>query len=240
MLKCHDMTSWHDVKVHVMARNDIITSSAPSSISWILFLFLREPTLITKTPKWFQAKQWRHDITMTSCHDVLNTDYFTTLLSLEVDVIEQRFFLFLRFFGSRKSMACRSDTWPWSVTLYVKVTWSFKWPILSQALYMLETWFFLFPWFVGSRKSMACRSDKWPWRVTLYVKFTWSYKWPILSQALYMLETWFFCVFFCLHGLLAQGSQWHVGQIRDSDAWPRTLRSRDLTSDLSYLRPYTC
>ena len=37
-----------------------------------------------------------------------------------------------------------------------------------------------------------------------------------------------------------QGSQWHVGQIRDVlDAWPCTSRSRDLTSDLSYLGSYT-
>ena len=59
------------------------------------FFSLREPTLITETPKQLQTKQWGLDISMTSCHDVLNTDYFTTLLSPEVDVTEQRYFYFL-------------------------------------------------------------------------------------------------------------------------------------------------
>ena len=45
--------------------------------------------------------------------------------------------------------------------------------------------------------------------------------------------------FFCFYGLLGQGSQWHVSQMRDFDAWPCT--SSDLTtSDLSYLGPYAC
>ena len=40
-------------------------------------------------------------------------------------------------------MACEPDTWLWHLTLYVKVTWPYKWLILSRALYMLDTWFFI-------------------------------------------------------------------------------------------------
>ena len=46
--------------------------------------------------------------------------------------------------------------------------------------------------------------------------------------------------FVCFHDFLDQGSQWYVNQIRGFDAWPCTPRSGDLTSDLSYLGPYTC
>ena len=38
-------------------------------------------------------------------------------------------------------MACKPDTWLWRLTLHVKVTRTYKWPILSRALHMLETWF---------------------------------------------------------------------------------------------------
>ena len=136
MFKCHDMTSKWDV----MAWNDIITSEHLPV--YLEFFLKREPTLITKTPQRFLAKQWCYDISMTSCHDILNTDYFTTLLSPEIDVMEQSFFKFLRLFGSRKSMAYGPDTWPWRMTLYVKVTWSYKWPVSSWAVYMLEAGIF--------------------------------------------------------------------------------------------------
>ena len=216
MLKCHDMTSWHEVKVwrHCMKWHHHHTSETPSSISWISFFSQKNwLQLITKTPQNYKINPnkphkitktktprlqkpqkdfkpssdvmtilWRH--VMTS--DVLNTDHFTTLLSPEENVMNEAkiFFSFLRFFWSMKSMACRPDTWPWRVTVYVKVTWSYKWPsylISGPKLYMLETWI-VFPWFVGSRKSMECKPD----------------------------------------------------------TWRCTSRSRDLTSDLFYLGPCTC
>ena len=43
----HDLTSTGDI----MAWNDIITSEVPSSISWILFIFLKRTNLDYKNPK---------------------------------------------------------------------------------------------------------------------------------------------------------------------------------------------
>ena len=65
------------------------------------------------------------------------------------------FVSFPNFVGSTNSMGCETDTLPWRVTLYVKVTWPYKRPISSRDLYMLETWLCLFSWFVWSRKSIA-------------------------------------------------------------------------------------
>ena len=194
--------SWHEV----MTWRQWVTSWHEMTSSPVKYLpvylefyssFLREPTLITKTLKWFQAKQWRHDISITSCHDVLNTDYFTTLLSPEVDMIEQRFFLIFKVFGSRKSIACRQDTWSWCVTLYIKVMWPYNLQVtylISGPIHARDMFLLLFPWFLGSRKSMACRPDTWPWHVTLYVKVMQPFKWPIFFWDLYMLETWIFFV----------------------------------------------
>ena len=176
----HDMTSKCDVK----AWNDIITSEAPSSISWILFLFSREPTLVTKTPKRFQAKQLRHDIFMTSCHDVLNTEYSTPLLFHHSTTLysgSSRDRTKILFFNSmvfwvEKIIGLEADTWSWSVTLYVKVTKSYKWLILSWALCMLETWTYFVSMVFRIREvdDMWARYA-WPWRLTLYVEFTWTY-----------------------------------------------------------------
>ena len=86
-----------------------------------------------------------------------------------------------------------------------------KWSILSRALYMLETWF------VGSRKSMTCEPDTCPWRVTLYIKVTWPHRWSFSSRALCMLQKW---ICLCFHNFFGQGSEWHVSQMRNFDAWP--------------------
>ena len=123
--------------------------------------------------------------------------------SRDLDVLETWFLLFLWFIGSRKSMACEPHTWSWRVTLYVKVTWPYKWPILTRDLsypdrdlYMLETWFFLFPWFVGSKKSMACARDSIPWRVTLCqghvtLQVTYFNSGPIRARDMTFLFPWF-------------------------------------------------
>ena len=188
MLKCHDMTSWHDVKVwrHGMKWHHHQWSTFQYILNFIFFL--KRTNLDYKNPKTDSSQavtSWHfHDVTSWRPKHWLF--HHSTISGSRRDRAKI-FFLFLRFFGWKKSMACRPNTWPWRVTLYVKVTWPFKWPFLSRDLYMLETWF---------------------------------------------------C--FCFHGLLGQESQWHVSQIRDLDAWPCTSRSRDLTSDLSYLGPYTC
>ena len=134
---------------------------------------------------------------MTSCHDVINTDYFTPLLSPEVDVIEGRFFFISKFFcqGSQWNVnQIRSlDAWPCTSRSRDPTS-----DLSSLALYMLETWFCLFAWFAESRKSTKCKPDAWLRRVTLYVKVMWPCKWRISSWALYMLETW---IVSCYHGL---------------------------------------
>ena len=116
----HDMTSECDV----MVWNDIITSETPFSIYWILFSFLRT-NLFTKTPKRSQdnsdvmAFPWRRLF------------HHSTISGSRRD--RAKFlFLFLSFSWSRKLMACRPNTWPLRVTLYVKLKWSYKWPILSR------------------------------------------------------------------------------------------------------------
>ena len=122
---------------------------------------------------------------------------------------EDMFFWFPRFVGSRKSRSYRPDTCSWRVTLYVKVTWPYMWPIWPRALYMLEIWIVLFPWFLWSRKWMAWEPNAWFKRlasvrqghVTLQV--TYLISGPVHARDM-----------ICFHGFLGQGSQWHVNLIR--------------------------
>ena len=103
-------------------------------------------------------------------------------------------------------------TLAWRVTLYVKVTWSYKWPILSRALYMLDTWFFCFHCSLGQGNQCVMT-----YKVLAYKVTRQGHVWPILSRALDMLDTCFF--------------PWFVGSRKTKacrpDTWYVTL-TRDL------------
>ena len=76
------VTSWHEI------------TSAPMMYTPAYFefhyFFQIGPLMVTKILRRFQTQPWRHDIFMTSCHDVINTDFVQKLLFLEIDIIERR------------------------------------------------------------------------------------------------------------------------------------------------------
>ena len=121
----------------------------------------------------------------------------TYLISGPIHARDMIFFLFPWFLGSRKSKAWKPDTWLWRVTLYVKVTGPYKWPILSRALYMLETWFFfvsMVSWvkevngmktrYVALTRDLVCQGH-----VTLQV--TYLISGPIHTRDMIFLFPWF-------------------------------------------------
>ena len=56
--------------------------------------------------------------------------------------ILMNFFLFLMFFGSGNPFQLVTNAWPPRMTLKLKVTWCYTWPLLTLAVFVLERWIF--------------------------------------------------------------------------------------------------
>ena len=133
------------------------------------------------------------------------------------------FFLFPRFFRSRKSFQLLPITWPVRVTLKMKVTsWS-TWLLLSLLVLVLPRWiFFLFRKVFRSLNSFQLLPIAWLLLRDLETEgHVWS-TWLLLSLLVLVLPRW---IFFCFVRFLGPWIHSNYCQLRDFYAWPWNWRS---------------
>ena len=128
------------------------------------------------------------------------------------------FFLFPRFFRSKKSFQLLPYAWPSRVTLKLKVTlWSTWLFFISACMYPTAMIFMLFRDVFRSRNSLQLSQFAWPLRVTLKLKVTLRSTWLLLFLLVFVRSRW---LFFCFVRFLVQEIHSNYCQLRDLHAWP--------------------
>ena len=136
-------------------------------ICWYIQLKFSEFVVVTIPTK----KQDNSLPNLTLCHEIVswrrNVMASVTLVSITGSSADKSMvvFLFLTYFWSPKSYQHESILWHSRVSLYVKVTWPWRWLILSLVLVQISWWvFYCFQLTFGQPSHINI--NKWSWLIS--------------------------------------------------------------------------